>query len=284
MLKKEYHCLVAGLPDLFFNENKPGIDSLNFRQQLKAELSLADFELVKLIYLVHDNENLINLFLDRNKPFNPKGNFTEQYLQQQLSPGDEPPELPDYMLQFLEWMKETETKELNLDAEIVMQQLYYEYILQVNNEFLRDCFLFQLNLKNILTAVSCIKFGYNVDENLIRTPENKNVCSLLISKKLKPELFEDEVPFYKEIFKITESDFDWIEREKAVDTLKWDYLDENTFFHYFTIEKILGYISRLKIVERWMQLDKKTGEELLGKLINDFDKSTEFSAEYGLTR
>lgn len=280
MLKKEYHCLVAGLPDLFFNENKTGTDGISFRQQLETELSSSDFELVKLIYLVYDNENLLNLYLHRKKPFNSKGYFTEQYLQQQLSPGDEPPVLPDYMLQFLEWMKETEQKELNLDAEIVLQQLYYEYILQTKNEFLSSWFLFQLHLKNILTAISCIKFDYNVEENLIQVNENKNVCSLLIGKKLKPEFFEDEVPFYREIFKITEADFNWIDREKALDKLKWDYLNEHTFFYYFTIEKILSYTLKLNIVERWIKLDKRTGEELLNKLINEFKTTYEFPVEF----
>lgn len=284
MLKKEYHCLVAGLPDLFFNENKVNTDSINFRLQLQTELTLSDYELVKLIYLAYDNENLLNLFLDRKKTFNPAGNFTEQYLQQQLNPQDTPPELPDYMLQFLEWMKETEQKELNLDTEIVLQQLYYEYILQTKNEFLRNWFLFQLNLNNILTAISCTRFDYNIDENVIQVNENKNVWTLLTGKKLKPELFEDEVPFYKEIFKITETDFNWIEQEKALDRLRWDYLDEHTFFHYFTIEKILSFIIKLNIIERWMKLDKRTGKELLDKLINEFKTKYEFPVEFNLTK
>lgn len=283
MLKKEYHCLVAGLPDLFFNENKP-VDRVAFYQQLKAELSPSDFELVKLIYLVDDNENLLNLFMKRNSPFNPNGNFSEQFLQQQLNPGDEPSQLPEYMLQFLEWMKETEHEELNLDAEIVLQQLYYEHILQTRNEFLQNWFLFQLNMKNILTAVNCLKFDYSTEDHLIKTNENRNVWVLLTSNKLKPELFEDEVPFYREIFKITEMGQSWIEREKAQDKLKWDYLDENTFFYYFTIEKILSYVIKLNIADRWMKLDKKTGENLLNKLISEFKTSYEFPVEFSQSK
>lgn len=284
MLKKEYHCLVAGLPDLFFNENKINIDSISFREQLQTELVLSDFELVKMIYLSYDNDNLLNLFLERKKPFNPAGNFSEQHLQQQLSLQDEPPELPDYMFQFLDWMKETEKKELILDAEIVLQQLYFESILQTKNEFLRNWFLFQLNLNNILTTVNCIKYDYNIEGNVIQVNENKNVWSLLVGKKLKPELFEDEVPFFREIFKITETDLNWIEREKALDKLRWDYLDERTFFYYFTIEKILSYVIKLNIAERWIRLDKKTGKKLLDKLVNEFKTTYEFPEEFNLTK
>jgi len=280
MFKKEYHCLVAGLPDLFFNENKTNTDSTNFSQQLKTELAVSDFELVKLIYLASDNENLLNLLLDHKKPFNHTGNYTEQYLQQQLANQDSLPELPDYMLQFLQWMKQTERKALTLDAEIILQQFYYEYILQTKNDFLRNWFVFQLNLKNIMTAINCIRFDYNMEDQLIKTNENQNVWSLLISKKLKPELFEDEVLYYKEIFKVTETDLNWVEKEKAIDRLKWDYLDENTFFYYFTIEKILSFVIKLNITERWMKLDKKAGEELLNKLINEFKTTYEFPLEF----
>ncbi|MCK3684487.1 DUF2764 family protein [Maribellus sp. YY47] len=284
MLKREYHCLVAGLPDLFFNENKLVTDSVDLLIQLKMELSPSDYELVKLIYLQADNENLQNLLLRKKASFNPKGIFSESYLQLQLSPENELPELPEYMLQFLEWIKETEQKELNLNAEIILQQLYYEYILQTNNEFLKNWFLFQLNLKNILTAVNCIQFDYSTEEHLIRVNENKNVCLLLTNRKFKPEWFEDEIPYHREIFKITESSRSWMERETALDKLKWDYLDEYTFFYYFTIEKILGYILKLQMVERWTKLNKKSGEELLKKLIDDFAKTDELAVDLSQTK
>lgn len=284
MFKKEYHCLVAGLPDLFFNENKIGIDTISFRQQLETDLSLADYELVKLIYLTYDNENLLNLFLDRNKPFNPSGNFSEHFLKQQLSQSDVPPELPEYMIQFINWMKETESKALNLDAEIVIQQLYFEYILQTKNEFLRNWFVFQLHLKNILTAINCLKYGYNAEEQLIQNKENMHVWSYLISQKIKPELFKDEVPYYKEIFKIAETESNWIDKEKALDKLKWDYLDENTFFYYFTIEKVLSFVLKLNMTERWLKLDKKTGAALLNKLISEFKTTCESALEFNQTK
>ena len=34
MLKKNYYCLVAGLPDLLFSESKQGYNSLDFRNEL----------------------------------------------------------------------------------------------------------------------------------------------------------------------------------------------------------------------------------------------------------
>ena len=80
MVKRDYYCLVAGLPDLFFNENKPGISSLEFRTELESQLHKSDFELVKLLFLPADNKNLLNYFFELDKPFNDFGNLPKDFL------------------------------------------------------------------------------------------------------------------------------------------------------------------------------------------------------------
>ena len=70
MLKKKYYCLVAGLPDLLFNEMKQGFSSLYFRNELQYQLSKTDLELAKLLYLPNDNKNFLNLLFEKNEPFN----------------------------------------------------------------------------------------------------------------------------------------------------------------------------------------------------------------------
>jgi hypothetical protein len=41
------------------------------------------------------------------------------------------------------------------------------------------------------------------------------------------------------------------------------------FFHYFTIEKILAFILKLDIVERWLKHEPENGKMLLENLINN---------------
>jgi hypothetical protein len=64
------------------------------------------------------------------------------------------------------------------------------------------------------------------------------------------------------------------------DLIKWKYLDENTFFHYFTIEKVIGYLIKLLLVDRWLKLDEEKGEQLFKKFISDLEKSYEFPKEF----
>ena len=82
-----------------------------------------------------------------------------------------------------------------------------------------------------------------------------------------------------DIFKIaTESEF--LERERKIDLLKWNFIDTITFFEYFNIDLILGYLVKYSIVLRWDRLNPETGREMLRKFIAD----TEASISNGMPR
>lgn len=281
MSKKNYYCLVAGLPDLFFNESKQGFSSLDFRNELQYQLSKTDLELVKLLYLPNDNKNLLNLLFKKNEPFNLLGNYKKEFLGNEIL---QPVEIPDYMTRFLQWTKNLEARELNLQIENKLHSHFYEYALLTKNSFLNEWFKFELNIKNILTAFNCMQFNYSTEKHLIQVGQNNTVYSLLISKRLKHEFFEEELPFSDQIFRVAESNTSPEEKEKAIDKILWAYLDEQTFFHYFTIEKILSYIIKLGIIERWMKLDAETGKALLNKLIEELKLSYTFPEEFSTVK
>lgn len=277
MFKKEYYCLIAGFPDLFFGENKSVLTSVDFRNELEFQLNETDFNLVKLLFLPFDNKNLLNFLFDQKEPFNKLGNFPKNFLE---TDNDYPIELPSYMVQYLKWINKQDSKDRCLPFENKLYSLFYEYVLNVKNDFLNHWFSFELNIKNVLTAFDCNRFNYDLKTQLIPNKTNDTVYSLLLNKRLKHELFEDEIPFAEQIFRTAEADISMLEKEKSVDKIKWDYLDEATFFHYFTIEKILSFVIKLNLTERWLKLDAETGNELLNKLINELKTSYKFPVEF----
>lgn len=281
MLKRDYYCLVAGLPDLFFNENKPGINGLEFRNELESQLDKSDFELVKLLFLTADNENLLNYLFDLDEPFNNSGNLPKYFLDPE---SENPVDLPVYMPQFIDCVNNQDSREFSVQFENLLNSMFYEFLLQTKNNFLQNWFTFELNTKNVLTAINCNRFNYEVENQLIQAGTNSTVFALLNGNRLKHELFEEELPYAEQIFRIADSEISTIEKEKSIDKIKWEYLDEETFFHYFSIEKILSFVIKLSITERWMKLDKETGKELLNKLINDLKISYEFPAEYSTVK
>lgn len=269
--------MVAGLPDLLFSESKQGYNSLDFRNELTEQLTKTDLELAKTLYLAYDNKNLLNILFEQNKSFNLLGNYKKDFLENQIT---EPVNIPNYMIRFIKWAKNQETNEINLQIENKLHSLYFEQIITTGNNFLNQWFKFELNTKNILTAFNCVQFNYSIEKHLIQVTQNNTMYSLLLNKHLKPELFEEDLPFAHQIFRIAELNISPEEREKVIDKIKWDYLDEQTFFHYFTVEKILSYIIKIGIIERWMKLDAETGKALLDKLINELKHSYTFPEEF----
>lgn len=277
MFKNNYYCLVAGLPDLLFSESKPGFSSLDFRTELKEQLSVNDFNLVKQVFLLFDNQNLLNLIFKLNKPFNTLGIISKEKLEAEII---KPSEIPDYMIQYIKWIRNQESMDFSLPKENQLYHLFYNHILQQNNEFLIDWYTFYFGLKNILTAINCKQFNYEIENHIIQFGANNIIHKLLLNNRLNQDYFEDEIQFAEQIFRIAKSETNSIEKEKEIDKLKWNYLDENTFFHYFTIEKLLSFAIKLIIIERWMKLDNETGKELLKKLVYELELSYEFPAEF----
>lgn len=283
MLKKEYYCLVAGLPDLFFSENKTNLNSTLFKQELKEQLTASDYKLIEVLLYAFDNDNLLNIYFNRDKAFNQLANISKEDIEFQLLPTAETQVLPQYMRRFIDWMTQSDTKNSRTEAENILHALYYEFALKCSNVFLANWLNFELAIKNLLTTFNCTRFDYDLSEQLIKHEMQPEFYSLLLNKRINnPELFEDLLPFREQIFKVTSSDIEMIEKEKALDKIRWDYLDEHTFFHYFTIEKVLSYLIKLLISERWMALEEETGKQLLDKLIEEIKSSYEFPVEFSL--
>ena len=279
MFKRNYYCLVAGLPDIIIEGNKPGETSHEFKNELAEQLHTSDYKLAELLYLNYDNKNLLNLLLKQENKFITLGNYTEEYLEEQIK---EPTNIVDYMKQMIFNIKTETSGNSNLSSENELQSLYYEYASQVKNDFLEQWFKFDRDMKNILIAVNCRKYGYDIEKQLIPVKHKNEVYEALIKSSPKADLLADEIPYIEKILQIAESEMDISEKEKAFDNIKWKFLDENTFFNYFTIEKILSFVIKLNIVERWIELDNETGKALFNRLINDIKMSYKFPEEFSV--
>lgn len=281
IFKKNYYCLISGLPDIIIDGKKPGELSLELKSELAEQLQTSDYKSAELLYLHYDNKNLLNLLLKQDKQFIPLGNYTEAYLEEQIK---EPTDIVDYMAyQIINFEAET-SENSNLKDENELQSLYYDYVLQAQNSFLKQWFRFDRDMKNILTAVNCRKYGYEAEKQIIPVKYDNEVYNILVKSGPKVDLLADEIPYAEKIIQIAESEMDITEKEKKFDNIKWEFLDEHTFFNYFTIEKVLSYIIKLGIVERWLELDDETGKVLFNKLIHDLKTSYEFPEEFNLAK
>ncbi|MFO8066124.1 MAG: DUF2764 family protein [Bacteroidales bacterium] len=265
-IKRNYYCLVAGLQDINIDTHKLVFDQQAFKEELKAEVHPADYKLVKKLFLPYDNKNLLNLLEKRDKEFDEKGNFSKSFLEEQIK---EPTDLPDYMTRFINAIKNDERIFPDMSTENELLSLFYDEMIKDDNSFLSKWYEFDMNIKNITTALMGRKHEIKYENQIIGSTE---VSDIIRKSHAKDFGLSNEYEYIEELINIIKLE-DIQEREKATDQLKWDYLEDVIFFEYFTIERLLSFTIRLGIVERWMSIDKDHGKALFKKLLEELQNS-----------
>ncbi|MFP4065116.1 MAG: DUF2764 family protein, partial [Bacteroidales bacterium] len=249
-MKRNYYYLVAGLQDITLDIHKLHSDQLAFREELRTELRPDDYKLVEKLFLPFDNINLLNLLEKNDKPFQEKGNFSKERLEENIK---EPADLPEYMMRFITAFKNKEPVFEEMKPEDELNTLFYDYLLEnEKNAFLHDWFQLELNIKNIMVALIARKYEVPYENKIIGTGETAEMIRKSHSRDFG---LGGELDYIEELTAIAKKD-DVKEREQAIDELKWNYLEEETFFHYFTIEKILAFTIKLGMIERWLNIDR----------------------------
>jgi hypothetical protein len=273
-VKRNYYYLVAGLQDISLDVHKLNYSQIAFREHLKEEVHPRDYELVEKLFLPYDNANVLNLLLHTQKPFDPRGNFSQQFLEENIK--EPSSDLPSYMEKFIRAFKNKEPVCPEMSPENELTTLFYDQMLKQDNKFLRQWFEFNLNLRNVGVALGARRHNIPYENQIIGTGE---VSDAIRRSHARDFGLGNDIEFLEEVNTIMRQD-DIQVREKALDQLKWNYLDEVTFFEYFTIERILAFTIKLGIVERWLGIDVDHGREMFKKLMQELNSSYELPESF----
>lgn len=83
----------------------------------------------------------------------------------------------------------------------------------------------------------------------------------------------EEVEYISRLTTIAE-ERDITRRERLIDVLRWEWLEEQIFFKPFDIEALLTYYLQLSIVNRWLELNEKKGEETFRAIVQDLKRQS----------
>ena len=133
---------------------------------------------------------------------------------------------------------------------------FYREAVGSRNGFLRKWFAFDLNIRNAKVRYLNAALGREKSKDVIILDEEDPLAQ------------EEDFGEAAKIASVLSSD-DIIARERGIDDLYWEKAEELTLFHYFDLTCILGFIVRLKIIDRWLVLDEETGREMFRKLVNE---------------
>ena len=276
-----YYCLVTGLPELSLEDGKLSYTVANFKTEIYPLLSKTDKKLVDLYYLKFDNRNLLSLLKDREAVVDASlGNYSADELLgliasffKEKKVSDK--KFPTYFYEFTELYLNTPDEE-RLDFDDKLYGFYYDYAIKCGNKFVSTWFELNLNVNNILAALTARKYKMEIS----KVPVGNNlIADALRTSNARDFGLADELEYFDQLVRINDT-VDLVEREKKIDMLKWFWLEENTFFNYFSIEKIFVFLMKLEMIERWVSLDKEKGNELFRKLIDQLKNEVQIPQEF----
>ena len=278
-----YYYLVTGLPELSLEDNKLRYTVADFKVEFYPHLSVRDKKLVDLFYLKFDNSNVLALLKDREAVIDSRGNYSSEDILQIIKEVREEGKilstkvLPSYLNEFITLYyfasEEERNTPLMLDR---LSALYYNYAMTCGNDFVASWYEFNLNVNNIMVALTARKYKMDVSSYVVGDTEYSQA---LKTSNARDFGLSTEIDYLEQVMKIAEIS-DLVEREKRLDQLRWKWMEDKTFFEYFTIERLYVFLLQTDIIERWLVLDKEKGNlmfrEIIAALKNEVKVPEEF--------
>lgn len=279
MAMTNYYCLVAGLPDLSLEDGKLNYTVANFKSELYPELSDKDKKLIDLFYLKFDNDNLLKLLKDKEAVTNSEGNYSSDELLALIASvreGDAPDKrYPSYLYEFIAAYLALPADEL-YRAEDMLATYYYAYAMNCGNKFVSSWFEFNLNINNVLAALAARKYKLDVAQVVVGKTD---VSEMIRTSNARDFGLTEMLEYFEPILRISEID-ELVEREKKIDLLKWNWMEDAVFFDYFTVERIFVFLLKLEMIGRWISMDKEKGSELFRQIIDQLKNEVQIPEEF----
>jgi hypothetical protein len=279
----KYYYLISGLPALSLDDTRPAYTVAGFKEETAPMLSAGDRRIMRWFFLKYDNRNLLAHLRDVNgKAFDGRGVFPEATLNdicELIKTEDRVPDgvsVPGYFRTFIREyyarFEDLSPEESHVLWEDRLSALYCNEAMKCRNRFMSSWFEMNLNINNVMTAVNCRNHGLDRDRYIIGDNE---IAGQLRTSGARDFNIGSADDCLTEVMKISEEKDLWL-RERRMDALRWNWLEEHTRFRYFDIESVIAYLLRVEMTERWATLDKTSGETTFRTLVHTMkNESTE---------
>ena len=147
--------------------------------------------------------------------------------------------------------------------------------LKAKNTFVRDWFVFNQDMNNVLVAQICRKHGFDVKQQIVGEGE---VAEQLRTHTTQKDFGLNELPGdYQAILSLAQID-DLMAREKSMDAIRFEWLQDYTEFDFFSAEMVFAYYLEAVMLHRWSILTVEQGEKIFRELVADMKKGVKLDA------
>lgn len=269
----DYIAFIAGLPEISWDDRKLSLTVAEFRTQLKDYISGKDEQLVDLFFLPNDNTQVLRLLNKQEPDAALMTVYPEKLLEEEIQEPDKT--IPSYLRDFITDFKEEHLR-YEVSPENVLSWMYYDYMMKADNLLVRRYAEFSMNLKNLVTALNARKYGMDVAKEVIGSNE---FATALRTSNAKDFGLTLDYPYVEQVIALMDND-NLVERERGLDLIIWNFLDEAVTFEYFSLDRVISYMLRLMIVERWSRMSSESGRKVFMEMIEKFRQSFQFEEQF----
>lgn len=278
-MSREYYCLISGLVEQTLESDHKGFDAVELRDRIIEELSPDDIASAHILYAFYDVENII-ANLNGKSAFNLLGNLSQEEIAGSDEPDDESNSEEQPLIKSLRRVidiykdpessevTEDESQDLSIPIEKALWNCFYSQAERSSCRFIKEWFSFDKTLRNVCAAFTARSKGLEITPQLVG---NDEVVDALSKSSAADFGLKNEIEYIEPIISILEMQ-NIVEKEHRLDLIRWNKAEELTTFDYFNINTILAYMVKVNIIHRWAALDRRRGEQMLKKLIEELSQ------------
>lgn len=285
-MAKNYYYIVSSLVEYSPESSHKGFDAAALRDEIAGQVVDRDREYIKLLYTFYDIENLISRYNGKTT-FNPLGNLTPADLAE-AEKGDDTGDgntLPGFLQSVVDTYREGAEADDDVDAaksyEKNLWEAYYARCESSECRFLRFYMRFDRTLRNISAAFVARRTGLPIAPYLVGSDDTTAALSHSSASDFG---LRSEISYVENVISLLEEE-NILEKEREFDEIRWTEIETITVYDYFTIDKLLAYLAKANIIQRWVALDRETGQAMLERMLAELsDRGIMTRAETGETR
>lgn len=278
-MRASYPYLCSGLDSLSYDPASRGLSLREAFRFAMDEFSEADRELLRKLFLFNDIKNVVLLHF-RRKERQEDYQIPSYYQESEYESVKADPMLA---LPFLRAWWENKAAGIRLFPLLPetdeLTTLFYEHLDSLLAPgFLRDWYLFELELRNFTVALTLEAADLDPAGKLI--PYGVVFGDLEGGKRASRDAGASLG--YLESVRVGLEDLSGAERER--ERVRWAWIDERLGSDWSSADAVLGALIKLWSVERWENLTRRRGEERFESIIDTMRRSIRFAVEFGGAR
>ncbi len=147
--------------------------------------------------------------------------------------------------------------------------------LKAKNRFIREWFAFNRDMNNVLVAQICRKHNFDVKQKIVG---DGDVAEQLRSHTTQKDFGLNELSGdFTAILALAQID-DLMAREKAMDAVRFEWLQDRTEFDFFSPEMVFAYYLEAQMLHRWSLLTVEEGEKVFRGMVADMKRGVKLDA------